>query len=118
MRREDRELLSKATRIGKTVRFMFPSDRKRRNLVGEVVDEVSLIRDRHKIVIQQVRYTQQHLWDDAELGYRIGYFRIAGRWGKVEVRWSNRSMLLSEVEVDFLLKQAAQKGWRIPGFFG
>jgi hypothetical protein len=114
---EERQALREATRIGKQVRFSFPADQKRRSIVGQVVDEVCLIRDRHKLVIEQIRYVQRHLWNDDEVAYRLGYFRVRKSWGVVEITWSTRAMLITESELDFLLRQARQKGWRVRPYF-
>lgn len=61
--REEKEVLRKASRVGSTVRFGLPVDQKRRIVVGEVVDEVGFIRNRHEVV-QKIPYPQRHLWDD------------------------------------------------------
>lgn len=114
---EEREALRRATRIGTIVRFRFPADQKRRHVVGVVVDEVSLVRDAHKLVIEKIQYAQHHLWNEDQVAYRLGYFRIVRRWTGFEVRWSTHSMLITESELDFLLRQAQHKGWRIPPFF-
>lgn len=117
---EERDLLLAATRVGKTVRFRLPTDSKRRRVVGQVIDEVGLIRDRHRLVVQQIRYTQHHLWDDDDVAYRLGYFSF--KWDSysgsdTEVVWRYNSVLVTTTELSFLLKQAAQKGWSIPGVF-
>ena len=115
---DEQQALKTASRVGNIVRFRFPADPKRRSLVGEVVDEVCLIRDRHKLVIEQIRYTQRHLWNDDEVAYRVGYFRIRESWPELKIVWSNRAIMISESELDFLWRQAREKGWSVRPFFG
>ena len=117
--KEERRLLLEATRVGSTVRFRLPSDRKKRSIVGQVVDEVGLIRDRHKLVVQQIRYAQHHLWDDDDVAYRLGYFSFA--WDcmldREKLVWRYNSVLVTSTELSFLLRQASQRGWSIPDAF-
>lgn len=115
---DELRLLKSATRVGTITKFRFPGARDSRKYVGEAVDEVALLRDRYKVVIQKVKYPQHHLWDDAECGYRLGYFMISSSYAEPSrVVWRNYAMLITESELDFLLRQAEQKGWRIPRVF-
>lgn len=111
-------LLQSATRVGRITKFRIPNGNGVRNVIGEVVDEVAFIRDRHKVVVQKVKYPQHHLWDDAECGYRLGYFTVPrDLFAPPRIVWRNYAMVITETEVDFLLQQAKQKGWRIPAYF-
>lgn len=116
---DDFRSLRLATRIGQRVRLRLPADEKKRSVVGVVIDEVALIRDRHKLVIQQIRFAQCHIWDDDEVAYRIAYCRLhKGRLDDhATLTWHYRSVPIAASELAFLLQQAAHKKWTLTTTF-
>jgi hypothetical protein len=103
-------LLEGATRVGKEV-WLKARDQWTPVLWGVVEEEVSILGDQAKHVIQRIRLADGVAWDASDYGYKVGSFVYDDRAGAV--RWANHSQLLSEKEVRELLSKARSRGWDI-----
>lgn len=109
---EDQRKLELATRIGKEV---IAQARESWSPIvwGVVEDEVSLVVDGAKHVIQRIRLAKDITWDGSEYGYKTGTFQIDPRTGSI--KWAQYSQVISERELSELLARARKKGWPILG---
>jgi hypothetical protein len=81
------------------------------SLWGVVEDEVSLVTDRAKHVIQRIRLAKDVSWDGSDYGYKAGSFVIDPATGKV--KWAQYSQVVSEHEYRELLAKVKTRGWPI-----
>jgi hypothetical protein len=74
-------------------------------LVGTVEDEVSIMTEDYKHLIQRIRLS------DGRYGYRTGYYTydVAGR----TIKWGQFTQFLTAQQYQTLLSQAFAKGWDI-----
>lgn len=107
---EDQRRLETATRIGKEV-MANARDSWTPHVWGVVEDEVSIVVDGAKHVIQRIRLADGISWDGSEYGYKAGTFVIDARTGGV--KWAQYSQVLSEREFVTLLEKARGKGWPV-----
>ncbi|MBI2202243.1 MAG: hypothetical protein HYU41_00040 [Candidatus Rokubacteria bacterium] len=107
---DEQQKLENATRVGKEV-MANARDSWTPVVWGVVEDEVSLVVDGAKHVIQRVRLAKGVSWDGSEYGYKTGAFLIDPRTGAV--KWAQYSQVLSESEYTQLLARARAKGWPI-----
>jgi hypothetical protein len=109
---DDQRKLETATRIGKEV-IAQARDAWSPIVWGVVEDEVSLVVDGAKHVIQRIRLSKDIAWDGSEYGYKTGTFQLDARTGAV--KWAQYSQVLSERELSELLARARSKGWPLLG---
>lgn len=109
---DDQRKLETASRLGKQV---IAQARESWSPIvwGVVEDEVSLVVDGAKHVIQRIRLAKDATWDGSEYGYKTGSFHLDPRTGAV--KWAQYSQVLSEREMSELLARARSKGWPIFG---
>lgn len=106
----DQKRLEAATRIGKEV-WLNSRDSGMPVRWGVVEDEVGLVVDGAKHVIQRIRLADGVSWDGSVYGYKTGSFVIDPRTGGV--KWALYSQVLSEQEYRELLAIAKTRGWPI-----
>jgi hypothetical protein len=107
--------LEAMTRVGKEL-WLASRDTGLPMLWGVVEDEVSILAEDAKHVIQRVRLADGVRRDGAgkhgeQYGYRSGSFTVDTRTGSI--RWKQHSQVLSEREYRELLALAKGKGWPI-----
>ena len=107
---DDVQRLEAATRVGKEV-WLNERGSGMPMLWGVVEEEVGLVVDDAKHVIQRIRLAQGVSWDQSPYGYKTGSFTIDPRSGGV--KWAQYSQVLSEREYVELLAKARAKGWPI-----
>jgi hypothetical protein len=106
--------------IGKPVRHKDKATGEKVEM-GTVDDEVSVIVDDYKNVLQRIRHNSnaKHWggiygwWDDSEWVYRTGYYTY-DKNGK-SIVWGQYTQFVSEKELKQLLALARAKGWDIFG---
>ena len=107
---EDQRKLEAATRLGKEV-VATGRDSWSPTVLGVVVDEVSVVANAAKHVIQRIKLTKDIAWDGSEYAYKAGTFYVDPRTG--DVKWAQYSQIISEREHRELLARARAKGWPI-----
>ena len=107
---EDQRKLEAATRLGKEV-VATGRDSWSPTVLGVVVDEVSVVANAAKHVIQRIKLTKDIAWDGSEYAYKAGTFYVDSRTG--DVKWAQYSQIISEREHRELLARARAKGWPI-----
>lgn len=102
--------LEAMTRIGKDVRLI---DRETgtEKVWGVVEDEVGIVVDGAKHVIQRVRLADDMTWNGDSYGYRTGSFFVDRRTGSI--KWAQYAQTLLEPEYRELLALAKKKGWPV-----
>lgn len=105
---DDIQRLDAATRIGKEV-WLNERGSGMPMLWGVVEDEVGIVVDDAKHVIQRIRLAAGVSWDGSQYGYKTGSFTIDPRSGAV--KWAQYSQVLSEREYNELLARARAKNW-------
>ncbi|MBI1734547.1 MAG: hypothetical protein HYR51_05175 [Candidatus Rokubacteria bacterium] len=98
----DEDLLERATRVGREV--WIRTDTGVSVLCGVVEDEVQVLTDGAKHVIQRIR-----LADGGAHGYETGSFVVDPGTGRV--KWSQRPQVISETDYRELLEKAKTRGW-------
>jgi hypothetical protein len=78
---------------------------------GVVEDEVGLVVDGAKHVIQRIRLAEGVNGDGSAYGYKTGSFVVDPRSGSV--KWAQYSQVMSEHEYRELLAKAKARGWPI-----
>jgi hypothetical protein len=106
----DQKKLEAATRVGKDI-WLNARDTGMPTRWGVVEDEVGLIVDGAKHVIQRIRFADDIAWDGCEYGYKTGSFVVDPRSGSI--KWAQYSQVLSEHEYRELLALAKARGWPI-----
>ena len=107
---EEVRRLEAATRLGKEV-WLNERGSGMPILWGVVEDEVGLVVDDAKHVIQRIRLAKGVSWDGSPYGYKTGSFTIDPKSGSV--KWAQYSQVLSEREFSDLIAQVRAKGWPI-----
>jgi hypothetical protein len=102
--------LEAASRIGKEV-WLNGKGSWTPTLWGIVEDEVSILVDSTKHVIQRIRLADGVSWDGSKFGYKTGAFTLDARSNAV--KWAQYSQCLSEEEFRELLGKAREKGWPV-----
>src|ERR1700690_211869 len=110
LRKRQATLRSEFSGLGKTVKFKHKG-RAGYRLIGTIVDEVSLICDEYKHVMQRIRFEPDASNDGCRYAYRTGYWTWRGD-GKGVV-WGQYTQLLSEREQRKMIARAKAKGWPI-----
>jgi hypothetical protein len=105
----DEQKLESMTRIGMEVRLI---DRQtgRETLCGVVKDEVAIVVEDAKHVIQRIRLVDDARRNGDEYGYRTGTFFV-DRQGRI--KWAQYSQALTETQLQELLSLAKKKGWPV-----
>ena len=96
--------------IGKTIKFKHKG-RAGFRLIGKIIDEVSVICDEYKHVMQRIRFEPDASNDGCRYAYRTGYWTWTGD-GKGVV-WGQYTQLLSEREQRKMIARARARGWPI-----
>lgn len=94
--------------VGRTVTFRIKGSTGFQ-AIGVVEDEVYIMVDDYKHLIQRIRFAADVSWDGSVFGYRSGYytFDAAGR----SIKWGQYTQFLTEAEYFRLLALAREKGW-------
>lgn len=103
---DDVQRLEAATRLGKEVCL-----NERGSGRPMVEDEVGLVVDDAKHVIQKILLANGVSWDGSRYGYKTRSFTIDARTGSV--KWAQYSQVMSEREYSELLAKARAKAWPI-----
>jgi len=106
----DQQRLETATRVGKEI-WLNARDSGMPMRWGVVEDEVGLVVDGAKHVIQRIRLADGVPWDGSDYGYKTGSFMIDPRTGAI--KWAQYSQVMSEHEYRELLAMAKARGWPI-----
>ena len=93
---------------GKPVRFKHKG-RQGYQEIGEVVDEVYIMSDDYKHLLQKIKFKDGVSWDESKFGYRTGYYTYDGQMKKI--KWGQYTQFLTEKEYKALLSKAKEKGW-------
>ena len=107
---EDQRKLEAATRLGKEVIATGQASWSP-TVLGVVVDEVSVVANDAKHVIQRIKLTKDVARDGSEYAYKAGTCYVDPRAG--DVKWAQYSQIISEREHRELLAKARAKGWPI-----
>jgi hypothetical protein len=107
---DKQQKLETATRIGKQV-WLNGKGGWTPTLWGTVDDEVAIVGDGVKHVIQRIRFADGVSWDGSEYGYKTGAFTYDER--SSAVKWAQYSQCVSEKEYSELVEQARKKGWPV-----
>lgn len=99
---EDEDQLARATRVGREI--WTTTDAGARVLCGVVEDEVDVLTDTVKHVIQRIR-----LADGGAYGYETGSFVLDAGSGRV--KWSQRVQVILETDYREMLEKAKTRGW-------
>lgn len=110
-RREQRiATLNQYSGVGRDVSFKHKNPkRKGRWDVGEIEDEVSIIVNDYKHVLQRILLRRS--WDNSKYAYRTGYWTWTADGRRVV--WGQYHQVLSEGDFCDLLRRARAKGWRL-----
>jgi len=105
--------LADATGLGKKVRLKYKDQEKRpgKRTIGTVVDEVSIIADECKHVLQRIEYSPGMQEDQSNYAYRAGYYILTAKGDGIV--FGQYSPLLTESNMRALLHEAHQKRWPI-----
>jgi hypothetical protein len=107
---EQKRILEAATRKGKTVWFRDKITGKPIRW-GTVEDEVYVLDNDYKHLIQRIRYAEEGSSDSPWIGYRTGYYTFDKNMK--HVKWGQYSQCLSEEKYRDLLGEAKTRGWPI-----
>jgi hypothetical protein len=102
--------LNAMSRIGKEV-WVNSRETGRPMLFGIVEDEVSILVDDAKHVIQRIRLADGVMQHGQKYGYKTGSFVIDQQTG--DIKWGQYSQMLLEAEYRELLTHVKKKGWPI-----
>ena len=108
----EQQKLEAATRVGKEV-WLNGKGGWTPMLWGVVEDEVAIVVDSTKHVIQRIRFADGVSWDGSKYGYKTGAFTLDPRTGAV--KWAQYSQCVSEEELKALIAKARDKGWAVFG---
>ena len=105
----DEKRLESLTRIGEDVRLIDRTTGRER-LWGVVEDEVGIVVDGAKHVVQRVRLADDVRRNGNEYAYKTGSFTMKARGG---IRWTPYAQTVSENELRELLGLMKKKGWPV-----
>jgi hypothetical protein len=77
--------------------------------IGKVVDEVYIMVDDYKHLIQKIEFKDGVSWDGSKFAYRTGYYTYDGQMKNI--KWGQYTQFLTEKEYKALLSKAKEKGW-------
>ena len=106
----DEKKLESMTRIGTEVRVI---DRRtgRETFWGVVEDEVAIVVEDAKHVIQRIRLADDAKRNGDEYGYKTGTFFVDRHTGRI--KWAQYAQAVTESELQELLVLAKKKGWPV-----
>jgi hypothetical protein len=107
---QQRQRLEGATRIGKTILHKDKDGGGYRRM-GIVEDEVYIIVNDYKHVIQKIKIECGTYWDGSQYAYRTGYYTYDAK--RKRIVWGQYTQFLTEQEYKKLLSKARAKGWAI-----
>ena len=99
---KQRQSLQNASGLGKRVKFAYPGEGQ---WEGNIEDEVSVVCDRYKYVLQKL------VADDQSIQYRFGYYVFSTQVKRV--MWVQRALVMTASDTKELLGKAIKKGWNI-----
>jgi hypothetical protein len=111
MTKKERKLLEAKSGIGKPVWFKFKGKPGRR-LWGTVEDEVSIIVNDYKHLIQRIKLETGFKKSDSsdhKHAYRIGYYTLTAKTRKLV--WGQFAAIHFEDDFQTLVRMAHEKGW-------
>lgn len=79
--------------------------------MGVVEDEVHVMVNDYRHVIQKIRFAEGVAWDGSVHAYRTGYYTYDRN--KKRIVWGQYTQFLSEREYKALLAQARAKCWDV-----
>ena len=79
--------------------------------MGTVEDEVYVMVNDYKHMIQRIRFADGMAWGDCTHAYRSGYYTYDA--GMKHIKWGQYTQFVTEKEFKSLLSQARNKGWDI-----
>ena len=107
MTKNEREALARCSGIDKPVWFKH-KDKPGREQWGTVEDEVSIIVNEYKHLIQRIRLSPES-WGTNRYAYRTAYYTLTAKTRKPV--WGQYHALLLEADYRRLLRKADKKGW-------
>jgi hypothetical protein len=105
-----RQRLEAISRIGKLVVHKHKGASSH-NGMGIVEDEVYIMVNDYKHVIQKIKIENGAYWDGSQYAYRTGYYTYDAR--RKRIVWGQYTQFLTEQEYKQLLSKARAKGWAI-----
>jgi hypothetical protein len=104
--------LESMTRIGMEVRLTDPeTGGSREKLWGVVEDEIGIVVEGAKHVVQRIRLAEDVRRNGDEYGYKTGSFLVDRRTGRI--KWAQYAQVLTEAELCELLALTKKKGWPV-----
>jgi hypothetical protein len=107
MTKSEREALERCTGIHKEVRFKRKGESSK-YLLGTVVDEVSVIVDDYKHLIQRIKLDPS-TYGANKYAYRTAYYTLSAKEHRPV--WGQYHGLVFETDFRKLLRKAHKKGW-------
>ena len=108
---EQRARLQAMSQIGRPAHFVAKGPTTSTN-IGTVVDEVSIISDHFKLMVQQIRHSPEQVdLAGTELAYRFCYYSFTA--DMKHIKFGQFALTVSAEELKELLRQARAKGWKI-----
>jgi hypothetical protein len=105
-----RDRLESISRKGKDVRFKYKG-RSDRYTMGQVEDEVYVMVNDYKHVLQRICFCKGVSWDGSTHAYRTGYYTYDSKVTRIV--WGQYTQFLTEKEFKALLGLAREKGWDV-----
>lgn len=109
MTEEQTRKLENLSMIGRNVHFKIKGMNEKA-VYGKVVDEVYLIVEDYKHLIQKIKITHE-FWKRSEYGYRTGYYTWDAH--KRRIVWGQYTQVLTQEEYKELLAKAKERKWEI-----
>ena len=107
---QDRQRLESQSMLHKPIKFKTKGTGESWD-VGVVEDEVYVIVNDYKHMIQKIRFTEGKGWGDNQFAYRTGYYTF--QYNTNKIKWGQFTQFLTESEYKELLGKAKAKGWSI-----
>ncbi|SRR5579883_516251 len=105
-----RQRLEGISRVGKTI-FHKIKGGDGHHRMGIVEDEVYVLVNDYKHVIQKIKIEDGAYWDGSHYAYRTGYYTYDAK--RERIVWGQYMQFLTEQEYKELLSKARAKGWAI-----
>ena len=107
---EQRRKLIAASQINRVTYFIEKDEVKRHKVMGKVIDEVYIIVDDYKHMIQRIQ-SQEPYWDGSTVAYRTCYYTFDAKGENI--KFGQYAQFLTQKEYSVLLAKARAKGWPI-----
>jgi hypothetical protein len=107
---QDRKRLESQSMLNKPIKFKTKGSEEF-SVIGIVEDEVYVIVNDYKHMIQKVRFSEGKGWGGNQFAYRTGYYTF--QYGTNKIKWGQFTHFLTESEYKELLDKAKSKGWGI-----